>query len=50
MILQMKKPDGMVTRGLQLRLVGRTAEFSKTMLEVAYGIEINIKLSGNSSV
>jgi hypothetical protein len=30
------------------RLVGRTAKFFKT--EVAYGREINIKFSGNSSV
>jgi hypothetical protein len=32
------------------RPIGRTAKFSKTMLEVAYGRELNIKLSGNSSV
>ena len=32
-----------------VRSVGRTAKFSKTMLEVAYGREINIQLSGNSS-
>ena len=32
-----------------VRLVGHTAKFSKTMLEAAYGREINIKLSGNSS-
>jgi hypothetical protein len=29
--------------------VGNTAKFSKIMLEVAYGWEINIKSSGNSS-
>ena len=32
-----------------VRPVRRTAKFSKTMLEAAYGGEINIKLSGNSS-
>jgi hypothetical protein len=32
-----------------VRLVGRTAKFSKTMLEVAYGREMNTTLSGNSS-
>ena len=32
-----------------VRTVGRTAKFSKTTLEAAYGREINIKFSGNSS-
>jgi hypothetical protein len=32
-----------------VRLVGRTAKFSKWMLEAAYGREINIQVSGNSS-
>ena len=32
-----------------LRPVGRIAKFSKTMLEAAYGREINIQFSGNSS-
>ena len=42
---------GMVTRGMVavVRLVGRTAKFSKMMLDGAYGTEINIQLSGNSS-
>ena len=44
------------TKGLYYRQkypsapVGRTAKFSKMTLEAAYGREINIKLSGNSSV
>ena len=33
-----------------VRPVGRTAKFSKMSLEVAYGRERNIQLSGNSSV
>jgi hypothetical protein len=32
-----------------VRQVGRTAKFSKTMLEAANGKEINIQLSGYSS-
>ena len=32
-----------------VRPVGHSAKFSKTTLEAAYGREINIKLSGNSS-
>jgi hypothetical protein len=32
-----------------VRLVGRTAKFSKTMLAAAYGREMNIQLSSNSS-
>ena len=32
-----------------VRLVGRTAKFSKTTLDVAYGTEMNILFSGNSS-
>jgi hypothetical protein len=32
-----------------VKLIGRTAKFSKTMLEEAYGWEMNIQLSGNSS-
>ena len=37
------------TLSVVVRLVGRTANFSKMTLEAAYGREINIKLSGNSS-
>jgi hypothetical protein len=32
-----------------VRSVRRTAKFSKTMLEAAYGGEMNIQFSGNSS-
>jgi hypothetical protein len=32
-----------------VKLVGRTDKFSKTMLEAAYGREINIQSSGSSS-
>ena len=32
-----------------VRLVGHTGKFSKTKLDAAYGREINITLSGNSS-
>jgi hypothetical protein len=50
-----KKPDVEVLgwRGYKwfavVRPVGRTAKFSKMTLGVAYGREINITLSGNSS-
>ena len=50
-----KKPDVEVLgwRGYMwsavVRLVGRSAKVSKMMLEAAYGREINIELSGNSS-
>jgi hypothetical protein len=41
---------GVITHGLWLwGRVGRTAKFSKTMFEAAYGREMNIKLSGNRS-
>ena len=55
MILQMKKPDVEVPgwRGYMLsvvvRLVGRTAKFSKMRFDAAYGREMDIKLSGNCS-
>ena len=54
-IPQVKKPDlevlgwrGYVWSAV-VRSVGRTAKFPKTMLKMAYGREINIKFSGNSS-
>jgi hypothetical protein len=37
------------TWSVVVRLVGRTAKFSKRTLEGAHGREINIQLSGNSS-
>ena len=54
-ILQVKKLDVEVlgwwgyTWSAVVRLVGRTANFSKTMLKAIYGREINIKFSDNSS-
>ena len=54
-IPQMKRPDVEVLgwRGYMwsavVRLLGHTAKFYKTTLEAAYGREMNIKLSGNSS-
>uniref|UniRef100_A0A4W5JRZ4 G-protein coupled receptors family 1 profile domain-containing protein n=1 Tax=Hucho hucho TaxID=62062 RepID=A0A4W5JRZ4_9TELE len=54
-IPQVKKPDVEVLgwrgymRSAVVRPVGHTAKFSKMRLEVAYGREVNITFSGNSS-
>jgi hypothetical protein len=40
---------GVVTQSVIVRRVGLTAKFSKMTSEVAYGREINMKYSGNSS-
>ncbi len=40
---------GVVTRGLRLWPVGCTAKLSEMPLEMAYGREINIQFTGNSS-
>ena len=37
------------TWSAEVRPFGRTAKFSKATLEAAYGREINIKFTGNSS-
>ena len=38
-----------MARSVAVRTVGSTAKFSKTMLEAAYGREMNIQFSGNRS-
>jgi hypothetical protein len=54
-ILQAKKPDVEVlgwhgyTWSTVVTPVGHTTKFSKMMSEAAYGREMNIKFSGNSS-
>ncbi len=49
-MLDVEAWTGVVTRGLHVvRLVGCNAKFSEMPLETAYGREINIQFTGNSS-